>query len=279
MKVTLLISFSVVSPRRTPVQRRVHQEVQAFLRGKLAHLRRRFLFENHLPDQVGEVEQFVDRGPPTVPGAAALDAAASFPELEPAPVRGVQPGELELRVRVGCQVTAVLTDPADQPLRQDAVQRGHEVVGLDAHDEETSEHVDDIVRVDRCEDQVADQRCFLVADFTDQDFVRVVPENGAKATREGEAFLLVDPDLRDAADLVLDGVFDGDDFVFIALNFVERGVKRRRFAGTGRSRDQYHAVGLADVAAVAAQVLFAEAHDVSKRVIFPSGVVVVLCRR
>ena len=89
---------------------------------------------------------------------------------------------------------AVLADGAHQALRQDAVERGDEVVGLDAHIEEAAEHVDHVVGVDGGEDQMAgergvdgDLRRFLVADFAHEDFVGIVAQDGAQAAREGEA--------------------------------------------------------------------------------------------
>ena len=55
--------------------------------------------------------------------------------------------------------------------------------------------------------------------------------------------------LGDAADLIFDRVFDGDEFVFVAFDFVDGGVKSGRLAGTGGAGDQNHAVWLANVAA------------------------------
>ncbi len=72
--------------------------------------------------------------------------------------------------------------------------------------------------------------------------------------------------LGDAADLVFDRVFDGDDLVFVALDFVERGVEGGGFAGAGGAGDEHHAVGLADVAAEAAEILFGKADHVEREV-------------
>ncbi len=79
-------------------------------------------------------------------------------------------------------------------------------------------------------------------------------------------FFLVDGNLGDAADLVFDRVLDGDDLVFVALDLVERGVERGGFAGAGGTGDEHHAVGLADVAAEAAEIFFSEAHHVEREV-------------
>ena len=93
---------------------------------------------------------------------------------------------------------AMLANQANEALRQDAVQRGDEIVGLDTHVDEAADHVGDVVGVNGGEDEVASQRGlngdlgrFLVADFADHDFVRVVTQDGAQAAGEGEAFLFV----------------------------------------------------------------------------------------
>ena len=77
-------------------------------------------------------------------------------------------------------------------------------------------------------------------------------------------FFLVDGNLGDAADLVLDGILDGDDLVFFALDLVEGGVERGGLAGAGGAGDEHHAVGLLDVAAEAAEVFGGEADDVER---------------
>ena len=53
------------------------------------------------------------------------------------------------------RVLAVFAVDADQALGQNAVQGGDEVVGLDTHVEEATEHVHHVVGVDGGEDKVA----------------------------------------------------------------------------------------------------------------------------
>ena len=90
---------------------------------------------------------------------------------------------------------------------------------------------------------------FLIADFAHHDFVRVMAEDGAEAAREGEALFLIDGNLRDAFELVFDGIFDGDDLVFVVFNLTEGGVEGGGFAGAGGAGDKHHAVGFGNVAA------------------------------
>src|ERR1700733_6292902 len=189
--------------------------------------------------------------------AAALDAALTLAEGKVAPLVGIHaPGKKRV-CRVGDGVGAVLADGADQALGEDAVERGDEVVDLDTHIDEAAEHVD---HVD------GDLGSFVVADFADQDLVRVVTQDRAQAAGKREALFLVHRNLGDPADLVFDRVLDGDDLVFVALDFVERGVERGSFAGTSRAGDQHHAVGLADVAAEPTQVIFGEADNIEGEV-------------
>jgi hypothetical protein len=67
---------------------------------------------------------------------------------------------------------AVRADLAHEALGEHAIERGNELVRLDAHVQEPAEHVDDVVGVDGREHQVArqcglnrDLRGFRVADF------------------------------------------------------------------------------------------------------------------
>ena len=90
------------------------------------------------------------------------------------------------------------------------------------------EHVDDVVGVDRGEDEVAregrldgDLGRLLVADLADHDLVRVVAQDRAEPAGEGQALLLVDRDLGDPAQLVLDRVLDRDDLVLDGLDLGE----------------------------------------------------------
>ena len=78
----------------------------------------------------------------------------------------------------------MIADDTYEALRQDAVEGGDEVVRLDAHVEEASDDVDDVVGVDGGEDQVArqrrldgDLRRLGVADFADHDLVGVVAQD------------------------------------------------------------------------------------------------------
>ena len=52
---------------------------------------------------------------------------------------------------------------------------------------------------------------FSIANLSNQNDVRILPQNGAQSGREGDVCLGVDLDLVYAFKLILNGVFDCDD--------------------------------------------------------------------
>ncbi len=85
--------------------------------------------------------------------------------------------------------------------------------------------------------------------------------------RKGKPLLLVHRNLRNAANLVLHRILDGDDLVFVALDLVQRGVKSRRFAGARRPGHQHHPVWLANVGAKAPQILVGKTHHIQRQMV------------
>src|SRR6266851_396299 len=108
----------------------------------------------------------------------------------------------------------------------------------------------------------SDLRGFLVADFADHDLIGIVTQNGTQAAREGKTLFLVDGDLRDAAKLIFDRIFDGDDFVFVGLDLVNGGVESGGLARTRRAGNQDHSVGFADIATETAGLFRGETDNV-----------------
>ena len=108
-------------------------------------------------------------------------------------------------------------------------------------------------------------RGFLVADFADHDFVGIVAQDGTQAARKGEPLLFIHGNLGDTAQLVLDGIFDGDNFVFVALDLVDGGIECGGFSGARGTCDQDHAIGFADVAAEAASLFVRKTNHVQSK--------------
>src|SRR5436309_14661684 len=161
------------------------------------------------------------------------------------------------------------TEHADQSLRQHAVQRRNKVIWLDAHIQKPPDHVDDVICVYSRENQMAresrlnsDLRCFFVANFADHDLVQIVTQNRTKNTREGQTFLLVDRDLSNAMQLILNRVFNRDDFIFFVSDFVQGGIKRRRLSRSCRSGHQHHPVRLRNVMTKLSKIVRIESNHV-----------------
>src|SRR5262249_46250548 len=89
--------------------------------------------------------------------------------------------------------------------------------------------------------------------------------DGAQPAGEGQAFFLVHRDLGDTLDLVFDGVFNGDDFVFVVLDLAQRRVESGGLAGASGPGDEHHAVGFGDVAAELRQVRGREADHIQRQ--------------
>src|SRR5580704_6957040 len=238
------------------VERGLTQEAHALIARGAPDLGRRLLQQNHLADAVAQVQQFVDGSSSAESSAGTFDAALSFVEVNLGPGLGIETAGLhDFRGIVRCRA-AGFANQSHQSLCQNAVQSGHKVVRLDAHVEETPDNIDHVIGVDSSKNQVArerglngDLRRFGVANFADHDLVGIVTQNGAQSASEGQTFLLIDRNLGDAANLIFNRVFNGDDFVFVGLDFADGRVQSRSFAAAGWSRDQHHAIGFFDVAA------------------------------
>src|SRR5271156_1623440 len=211
--------------------------------------------DDHFANVVGEIEQLGDSGAAAIAAAGTFQAAGAFEKWNFGPFGRIEAGFLQDFGRVLDLFLTIFANHADQALREDAIQRGDEIVGFDTHVDEAADDVGAIIGVDGGENQVAGERGvdgylrgFLVADFADHDFVRVVTQDGTQAAGEGEALLFVHGNLSDASDLVFGRVLDGDDFVFVVLDFVDGGVQRCSFSGASGSGDEDHAVGFLNVA-------------------------------
>src|SRR5258708_6363549 len=222
-------------------------------------LRSRPAIHDHFPDAVGQVEQLANGRAAMITGARAFQAPGTLGECDVAPDNRIDAGLLQFLGRIFFWPLAIRTDHANEPLRHDAVQRGDKVIRLDAHVDEAADDVGNVVGVDGGENEVAgecgldgDLGGFLIADFANHDLVRVMSQDGAQAARKGETLFLVHRNLRDAAQLILDRIFDGDDFVLVGLDLVDSRVERGGLSGTRGTRHQDHAVGLSNVAPEAA---------------------------
>src|SRR5579864_5687155 len=241
--------------------------------GRFAYFRGRALGQNQLADTVGKIQQFVNRRAAMVPGARALNASLSLIEYNVTPFRGLQAVILQFFIGVADAASAMLADGSHQALGEHAIQGGNEVVGLYAHVQEASQHVDHVIGVHGGEDQVAGQRGldgdlrgFRIADFAHHDLIGVVAQDGAQPAGKSQPFLLVDGNLRDSFDLVLNRILDGDDLVFVGLDLIQCRIESGGLAAARWPGDQHHPVRLQNVAAELAQIVFVKADYIQHQV-------------
>ena len=123
---------------------------------------------------------------------------------------------------------AVRAEPAYESLSKDALQcTGHEV-WFDTHVHKASEGAGSVVGVNGTEDKVSGHgglnragSSFRVANFADQNHVRVMSEDTAKPGGEIESDLRLDLDLADLLQIVFNRIFDGDDFQVGSADFAQ----------------------------------------------------------
>src|SRR5258706_5547025 len=251
----------------------IPQESHPFVAGDAFDFRRRPTADDHLTDVVGQVQQFGDRTAATEARTGAFQAADSLDKLNLGPeVRIESRGAQHFR-RIAYRSLAVHTYDTHQSLRQNTIQGRDEVVRFNSHVNEAADNVGNVVRMHGRKYQVSDQRglnrylrCFIVSNFADHDFVRVVAQDGTQSASKRQPFFLINGNLRDAANLIFNGVFDGDDLVFVGFNLVDSGVQSGRFTRAGWARDQHHSVWLADVPAKLPHIVLRKAHHVQTEV-------------
>ena len=87
---------------------------------------------------------------------------------------------------------------------------------------------------------------FAISNFTDQDDVRRLTQHALEHDAEGKADLFADLHLIDAVEVVLNGIFSGDDLAVRRVENGQRRIQRGGLAGTGRSGDQEDSVRAAN---------------------------------
>ena len=84
-----------------------------------------------------------------------------------------------------------------------------------------------------------------VTDLTDHDDVRILTNDRPKTAGESQSALGPNGDLVDALEVILDRVFDGDDFFLGRIDLAKGAIERRRLATAGRAANKVDAVGTA----------------------------------
>src|SRR5580765_3576643 len=91
-------------------------------------------------------------------------------------------------------------------------------------------------------------------------------EDGAEAAGESQTLFFVDRYLRNAVQLILDRVFNGDDLIFLVANFIESSIQSCCFSRTGGPGHQDHAVRFGNITPKLSQVFRVEPDDVQVEV-------------
>jgi hypothetical protein len=142
---------------------------------------------------------------------------------------------------------------ADEALRDDAVNAAGELVGFDSHLEQSRQRSSGCAGMEGGDEPMAGQGGLHgegsgggVAHLAEHQHLRVLAENAAQGFFVGELSEGGDFDLRDAGDVALDGVFQGDDAEagILAGDLAEQGVDRRGFSRAGwTGEDEHPAIG------------------------------------
>ena len=81
-----------------------------------------------------------------------------------------------------------------------------------------------------------------IANFADENDIGILAENGAECPGKGEAGFLVDLNLANAIDLVLDGIFDGDNVDRFLPDLIHQCIEGCRLSAAGWTDREQHAL-------------------------------------
>ena len=100
---------------------------------------------------------------------------------------------------------------------------------------------------------------FLIADFTDQNRVRVLSQHRSQNAPECQLDVGLDLTLNDAVDVVFDRILGGNQLAARIVQLAQGRVKRRRLARTRRARADGDSVGLVNELADRVEIVLAQA--------------------
>ncbi len=87
---------------------------------------------------------------------------------------------------------------------------------------------------------------FWVADLADHDDVRVLAKRTSESLEKCVAFFMISLCLCNTGQVVLDRIFDCDDFEFRRKYFLEKRIECSRFSAPGRTRQKDETVWFFD---------------------------------
>ena len=144
---------------------------------------------------------------------------------------------------------AVNAHATHQALRQNSFHRACHQEGLHAHIKQSRGGAGAVIGVQRAEHQVTSERGlhggvggFLVADFANHHYVRIMAQDGAQAGSKVQAHLMAHLNLIDASNVVLHRIFHGDGFHFRRDDAAQRCIQRGGLSTSGWTRHQHDSV-------------------------------------
>src|SRR5688500_5275066 len=204
---------------------------------------------DHAADLGGDLEELHERQAAGVAGESTLGTASSFDVPRAAKLALLRGANHRVQLLDRRLVPAVGTDAANETLGGYADQSRRDAERLDANVFQSRDGAYRIVGVESREHQVArhrrlerDGRRFSISNLTDEQNVGVLAEHGPQHSGERQALFLIHLDLVDAAQPILDRVFDGYDVDRLSAPEIERRVERRRLSRSGRSGDEKDAL-------------------------------------
>src|SRR3989338_3044262 len=122
-------------------------------------------------------------------------------------------------------------------------------IGFYAHVKEPGQSARSVVCVQGGKNQMAGQgsaygdfRGFKVTYFAHHHNIRVMPQKVPQPLRKGQSDFRMNLHLDNALQLIFDGVFQGDYFSFLVIQFVQTGVKGGGFSASRRAGQKYDAI-------------------------------------
>src|SRR5262245_15295668 len=84
--------------------------------------------------------------------------------------------------------------------------------------------------------------CVMIPDFTDEHDVRVVAQHRTQTGGECQTDLFTHLDLNSTFELVLDGIFKGDDLTIFGVGLSQSSIKGSGFAAAGGTGEKDEAL-------------------------------------
>lgn len=127
--------------------------------------------------------------------------------------------------------------PFHEPLGDDDIDCRGKDVRRDSDIDQPLESLGRGLRMQGGKDEMSGERClcgnrggFKVADLSDHDDIRILPDQGSQSCLEGVSVLFIHLTLYDSRHLIFDRVLKGDDLLVRSIEGAEHAVERGRLS-------------------------------------------------